>query len=237
MLVASEISRPSPVMPAPTQNSHQIAPPVPTRSASPPTMKPATMMPTATQETVRPWYDGYGPPCPVGPPGTTDVSCIAASLCDVGLPDGASPMVPGSEWFDITAAPPAYLADVPTDVPNIVARSVTLPASGPRVPAADHGKRGGKAGSGPRACRLQSARQGPPSRLPWQSKSGYWPAVPSARASYLRREARGIRQASQTDPRGARHTCQQSSIRSRALARARSYDGCSGPPSTSTRSR
>src|SRR5258708_38465027 len=158
MLVASEISRPSPVMPAPTQNSHQIAPPVPTRSASPPTMKPATMMPTATQETVRPWYDGYGPPCPVGPPGTTDVSCIAASLCDVGLPDGPSPMVPGSEWFDITAAPPAYLADVPTDVPNIVARPVTLPASGPGVPAADHDKRGGKAGSGRRGVPASSRR-------------------------------------------------------------------------------
>src|SRR5260370_1028813 len=62
MLVASEISRPSPVRPAPTQNSHQIAPPVPPRSASPPTTQPGTMMPTATQETVRPWYKRDGPP-------------------------------------------------------------------------------------------------------------------------------------------------------------------------------
>src|SRR5258706_2065344 len=105
----------------PTQKSHQIGPPVPTRSDSPPTMKPPTMMPTATQETVRPWYDGYGPsaeadwpdaatpPCPVGPPGTTEVSCIAASLRDVGLPDGTSPMVPRSEWFDIALLlPPTW---------------------------------------------------------------------------------------------------------------------------------
>src|SRR5258706_11387302 len=121
MLVASEVSRPSPVIAMPTQKRHQIGPPVPTRSDSPPTMKPPTMMPAATQETVRPWYDGYGPsaeadwpdaatpPCPVGPPGTTEVSCIAASLRDVGLPDGTSPMVPRSEWFDIALLlPPTW---------------------------------------------------------------------------------------------------------------------------------
>src|SRR5260370_8394220 len=102
MLVASEISRPSPVMPAPTQNSHQIAPPVPTRSASPPTMKPATMMPTATQETVRPWYDGDGPPCPVGPPGTPDVSSITASPLHLVLPYAPSPTYRSSATCGMT---------------------------------------------------------------------------------------------------------------------------------------
>ena len=49
-----------------------------------------------------------------------------------------------------------------------------------------------------------STRQGPSSRLPWQSKSGYWRPVPvsmSAPDLYL---DRGTWPASQTDPRGAR---------------------------------
>src|ERR1017187_9520472 len=132
MLVATVISSPRTATPAPTQNSHQIGPPWPKTIAIPPTTKPITMMATATQETVRPWYEGYGPaaagpagvgvtpPCPVGPPGTTDVSCIASSLCDLALPNAAPPAVPGSEWFDMALLLLRYLADVPI----IVARPV-----------------------------------------------------------------------------------------------------------------
>src|SRR5215467_4375044 len=126
MLVAREISSPSTATPAPVQNSHQIGPPcTPATSPTPPSTKPSTMMPTATHETVRPWYEGCGPSCagdkpsaatapwPAGPPGITDVSCMAASLCDVPNPNSAPPGPPESELSDMVLLLPGRTDDVP----------------------------------------------------------------------------------------------------------------------------
>src|SRR5260370_11286706 len=110
MLVAREISSPSTATPAPVQNSSQIGPPCPSATSPiPPSTNPSTMMLTATHETVRPWYEGCGPSCdedspsaatapwPAGPPGITNVSCMAPSLSEVPNPNSKPPAVPESD--------------------------------------------------------------------------------------------------------------------------------------------
>src|SRR5580692_7260947 len=85
---------PTTTIPAPVQKSHQVGP---MGSAIPPTMKPATMIETATQETGRPWCVACVPCC--GP-------MCASSPCPPVLPTVS--MAPDATCTATESSSPRY---------------------------------------------------------------------------------------------------------------------------------
>src|SRR6516164_7971064 len=112
MRVARASRPPTAHIPTPTQNSHQIGPRI---RPSPPTRNAAIMMPTATQDTGRPWNDSEA--CP---PAATGLSWPPSAECPATMPDPT--------WSAMQAAP---LRGATAARYRAAATAVTHPAASP----------------------------------------------------------------------------------------------------------